>query len=264
MKLKFYQVDAFTENVFKGNPAGVIFSDLNDDILMLLIAFENNLSESSFVSKKNNEYFIRWFTPYCEVDLCGHATLASGYIYFNYINKDAKKFIVNSKSGYLEVTKNNDDMFSMNFPVDSINELTNYLSEIDDFLGQKPNKIYKGKVDYLCIFDDESDVANLKPNFSYAKYIKSRGIIASAKSTEYDFVSRCFFPQTGVDEDPVTGSAHTTLTPYWSGIYKKSDLIAKQISKRGGILKCKLVDDRVIISGKAVLFLEGEIILNSY
>lgn len=264
MKLKYYQVDAFTEHVFKGNPAGVIFSDLDDETLMQKIAFENNLSETAFISTKNNEYFIRWFTPHCEVDLCGHATLASGYIYFNYINKASEKFIVNSKSGYLEVTKNNDDMFSMNFPVDSIYESTNYSPEIDNFLGQKPVKVYKGKVDYLCIFDDESDIKNLKPNFSYAKYIKSRGIIASAKSTDYDFISRCFFPQTGVDEDPVTGSAHTTLIPYWSEIYNKTDLIAKQISKRGGILKCKLVNDRVVISGKAVLFLEGEIILNSY
>ena len=264
MKLKYYQVDAFTENVFKGNPAGVIFSDLNDEILMQKIAFENNLSETAFISKVNNEFFIRWFTPLCEVELCGHATLASAFVFFNYIDKNATKFVVNSKSGFLEVNKNSDDLLCMNFPLDSINKLDSNLPEIEFFLGQKPNEIYKGKVDYLCIFDDESDIINLKPNFSSSISIKSRGIIVTAKSEKYDFVSRCFFPQTGVDEDPVTGSAHTTLMPYWSNILNKTNLIAKQISQRGGILKCKLVNDRVIISGKAVLFLEGEIILNSY
>ena len=263
MKLKYYQVDAFAENVFKGNPAGVIFSELDDETLMQKIAFENNLSETAFISRKNDEYFIRWFTPYCEVDLCGHATLASAYIYFHYIDKNSNKFIVNSKSGYLEITKK-DDSFSMNFPVDSINELTKDLPEIDSFLGQKPSKIYRGRDDYLCIFSNESDVANLRPNFSSSTIINSRGIIASAKSNKYDFVSRCFFPQTGVNEDPVTGSAHTTLIPYWSKILNKTSLIAKQISHRGGILECELENDRVIISGKAVLFLDGEITLNSY
>lgn len=263
MKLKYYQVDAFAENVFKGNPAGVIFSELDDEMLMQKIAFENNLSETAFISRKNDEYFIRWFTPYCEVDLCGHATLASAYVYFNYIDNNSNKFIVNSKSGYLQITKK-DDIFSMNLPVDSINELTKDLPEIDGFLGQKPSKIYKGRDDYLCIFSSEEDVANLKPNFSYSTSINSRGIIVSAKSNKYDFVSRCFFPQTGVDEDPVTGSAHTTLIPYWSKILKKTSLIAKQISQRGGVLECELVSDRVIISGRCVLFLEGEIILNSY
>ena len=263
MKLKYYQVDAFTDHVFKGNPAGVIFSDLNDEILMQKIAFENNLSETAFISKKNDEYFIRWFTPYCEVDLCGHATLASAYIYFNYINKNSNKFIINSKSGYLTVTKN-DDVFSMNFPVDSVHEVTNDLPEIDNFFGQKPDIVYKGRHDYLCIFSNEADIANLRPNFLSSTSINSRGIIASAKSNKYDFVSRCFFPQTGVDEDPVTGSAHTTLVPYWSEILNKTSLIAKQISYRGGILECKLDNERVIISGKAVLFLEGEIVLNSY
>lgn len=263
MKLKYYQVDAFAENVFKGNPAGVIFSELDDETLMQKIAFENNLSETAFISRKNDEYFIRWFTPYCEVDLCGHATLASAYIYFYYIDKNSNKFTVNSKSGYLEITKK-DDKFSMNFPVDSINEFTKDLPEIDGFLGQKPSKIYKGRDDYLCIFSSEEDVANLKPNFSYSTSINSRGIIVSAKSNKYDFVSRCFFPQTGVDEDPVTGSAHTTLIPYWSKILNKTSLIAKQISQRGGVLECELSKDRVIISGRCVLFLEGEIILNSY
>jgi len=263
MKLKYYQVDAFTESVFKGNPAGIIFSDLNDETLMQKIAFENNLSETAFISKKNNEYFIRWFTPYCEVDLCGHATLASAYIYFNHIDKNSNKFIVNSKSGYLNVTKNK-DTFSLNFPADTIDEVVSILPEIDFFLGQKPDKIFKGRDDYLCIFDNETKVANLRPNFSSSTSINSRGIIASAKSNKYDFVSRCFFPQAGVNEDPVTGSAHTTLIPYWSKILNKTSLIAKQISQRGGILECELENDRVIISGKAVLFLEGEITLNSY
>lgn len=260
MNIKFYQVDAFTNSLFSGNPAGVIFSNIDNEVFMQQIAYENNLSETAFISKHNDEYFIRWFTPDIEVDLCGHATLAAAFVYFNFINTKSKNFIVNSRSGILEVIKDG-SMLHMNFPIDSLAECNQFL-EIENFLGKKPNQIFKGKDDYLCIFEDESDILDLSPNFILSDTIKCRGVIASAQSKNYDFVSRCFFPMSGVNEDPVTGSAHTTLIPYWAKVLNKNRLVAKQVSKRGGILHCRLNNDRVIISGEAILYLSGQIFLD--
>lgn len=260
MNTPIYYVDAFTDSLFSGNPAAVIFSDINDPSLMQLIAAENNLSETAFIRLENDKYFIRWFSPSCEIDLCGHATLASAFIYFNYINTKATEFEVHSlKNGSLKVSQNKDYLF-LDFPKDNIQEHDDYRSSIIDILGGLvPKEIFRGRDDLLVILDNESDIEDLQPDFALLKKIPLRGIIVSAPSSEFDFVSRCFFPSTGVDEDPVTGSAHTTLTPYWSKRLNKKKLRAKQVSQRGGLLTCEDADERVFIGGKAVLYMIGSI-----
>ena len=260
MKYKYYQVDAFTDKIFKGNPAGVIFANINDDELMQKIAFENNLSETAFVSKINDEYFIRWFTPFCEVNLCGHATLASAYVFFNFIDNNATEFCVNSKSGALKVIKRNNKYF-LDFPLDEIKQYSDY-DLIENIVGLRPVDLYQGRDDILAIFENETDIYNINPKFNLLADINSRGLIVTGPSKEYDFISRCFFPGTGVNEDPVTGSAHTTLIPYWSKVLNKSKMLAKQVSQRGGILHCDISGERAIIGGEAVLFLIGEIDLD--
>jgi PhzF family phenazine biosynthesis protein len=257
MKYKYYQVDAFTNQPFEGNPAGVIFANIEDEQLMQKIAFENNLSETAFISKTNNEYYIRWFAPLCEVNLCGHATLASAYVFFNFIDKDATEFCLNSKSGVLKVTKKNNKYF-LDFPKDELKPYGDY-DLVEKVVGKRPIDLYHGRDDILAIYDIEADIHEIIPNFNLLADISSRGLIVSAQSKEYDFISRCFFPGAGVNEDPVTGSAHTTLIPYWSKVLNKTKMLAKQVSQRGGILHCDISGDRVIIGGEAVLFLIGEI-----
>ena len=261
MNLKYYQVDAFTSQQFKGNPAGVIFSDISDTVLMQKIAFENNLSEPAFISEIDNEFYIRWFTPYCEVDLCGHATLASAFIFFNYIDSNKDTFKANSKSGELRVTKNS-SMYYLDFPIDELNEYKN-MKLIEEVFNEKPEAILMGRHDILAIFKNENTIKNLKPNFSLMCDIDVRGFIASAEGNDVDFVSRCFFPITGINEDPVTGSAHTTLIPYWFNRLNKNNMMAKQLSERGGLLDCSIKDDRVFIGGQAVLYFSGTIEIKS-
>lgn len=257
MKYKYYQVDAFSNQPFGGNPAGVIFANIEDEQLMQKIAFENNLSETAFISKTNNEYYIRWFAPLCEVNLCGHATLASAYVFFNFIDKDATEFCLNSKSGVLKVTKKNNRYF-LDFPKDELKPYSDY-DLVKKLVGKRPIDLYQGRDDILAIYDTEADIHEIIPNFNLLADISSRGLIVSAQSQEYDFISRCFFPGAGVNEDPVTGSAHTTLIPYWSKVLNKTKMLAKQVSQRGGILHCDISGDRAIIGGEAVLFLIGEI-----
>ena len=260
MSLPVYYVDAFTNDLFSGNPAAVIFSDLNDSDLMQKIAAENNLSETAFIRKEDNTYFIRWFAPSCEIDLCGHATIASAFVYFNFIDKDATSFCVDSREhGRLEVKREN-DTYILNFPADNLITFNN-LKQIEAAIGINPTEVYEGRDDLLVILESEELVKNLSPDFSLIKHINKRGLIVSSQSKEYDFVSRCFYPATGVNEDPVTGSAHTTLTPYWSQILGKTKLQAKQLSKRGGLLTCELKGSRVLIGGNATLYMKGEIIL---
>jgi PhzF family phenazine biosynthesis protein len=223
---------------------------------MQKIALENNLSETAFVYEEGNDYRIKWFSPLMEIDLCGHATLAAAHIYFTEINRDADSItFISSKNGSLEVTRKNNYLY-LNFPVDQYAPIS-----IDDdlinMIGETPIEAFKGRDDIMCIFEDESIIYNIEPNKSLLKLFPVRGLIVSAKSLDYDFVSRCFFPITGVDEDPVTGSAHTTLTPYWAKQLGKDSLLAKQVSSRGGELKCVLEGDRVIIGGEAVTYLKG-------
>tara|TARA_B100001059_G_scaffold57915_1_gene53195 strand:- start:4814 stop:5596 length:783 start_codon:yes stop_codon:yes gene_type:complete len=256
MRLELFQVDSFTNKIFEGNPAGVIFSEFLPNEVMQKIALENNLSETAFVYEEGNDYRIKWFSPLMEIDLCGHATLAAAHIYFTEINRDADSItFISSKNGSLEVTRKNNYLY-LNFPVDQYAPIS-----IDDdlinMIGETPIEAFKGRDDIMCIFEDESIIYNIEPNKSLLKLFPVRGLIVSAKSLDYDFVSRCFFPITGVDEDPVTGSAHTTLTPYWAEQLGKDSLLAKQVSSRGGELKCVLEGDRVIIGGEAVTYLKG-------
>lgn len=258
MKIPIYYLDAFTDKLFSGNPAAVIFSDIDDSKLMQQIAAENNLSETAFISNSDNSYSIRWFAPSCEIDLCGHATLASAYVYFKYINTQATTFEVNSTMHKnLKVIKDNDLLF-LDFPVDELIEHSNF-DEIETFIGVRPNFIFKGRDDYLAILNSQTNVEALNPDFTKLKHLDARGLIVTAQGNNCDFVSRCFFPRTGVDEDPVTGSAHTSLVAYWAKTLNKNTFIARQLSNRGGVLSCQLIDKRVFIGGKVVEYMQGYI-----
>lgn len=258
MRIPFYQVDAFSSRLFKGNPAGVcpLQAWLPKNV-MQSIAFENNLAETAFFVLSGDQAEIRWFTPQVEVALCGHATLASAHILFNHLGKNPRSIEFSSTSGPLKVEEREGLIF-LNFPTDFSDPAAPPAGLIES-LGKEPLFCYKGKTDYLLIYGDQSDIESLKPNFPELKKIDARGIIVSAKGREVDFVSRFFAPQVGIDEDPVTGSAHTTLIPYWSRELVKQEMTAQQLSSRGGELLVRMKGNRVEIAGKAVTYLEGEI-----
>jgi PhzF family phenazine biosynthesis protein len=260
MGIKLYQVDAFTDTVFHGNPAAVcILDDWLDKQLMQHIAMENNLSETAFAVKKNNQFHIRWFTPETEVTLCGHATLATAHVLFTHYHYPKKEIIFKSRHrGILKVRKEA-DYLTLNFPADTIKKATPP-SGLVKSIGKKPLEVWKGKTDYLLVYKSENDIRTIFPDYSLLSQVKVRGTIISAPGNTTDFVSRFFAPQVGINEDPVTGSAHTTLIPYWAQRLKKKELTAKQLSKRQGTLTCRLENNRVAISGKAKTYLEGEII----
>ena len=258
MKLTIYQVDAFAENVFEGNPAAVIpLKSWLADEKMQKIALENNLSETAFFVQNENGFHLRWFTPLAEVDLCGHATLASAHVLFNHLNYGENEISFQSRSGILKVKKEH-DLIVLNFPASKISEIEMPENLISAFNIQSV-KCIKGRDDIMLVFENELDIINLKPDFQKIIQSKTRGIIATAKSEKFDFVSRFFAPSVGVFEDPVTGSAHTMLIPYWSQVLGKKEMIAKQVSARGGILHCKYSGERVEIGGKAVTYMTGEI-----
>ena len=258
MSVPIYYVDAFTDKLFSGNPAAVIFSDISNENLMQKIAAENNLSETAFIRNDNENYHIRWFAPLCEIDLCGHATLASAFIFFKYIKPESISFEVQSlKNGVLKVSKK-DDLLVLDFPKDSLSK--DYDDKfIEKIINTKVIELYKGRDDILAIVKSENDVKNLNVNLELLNNLTARGLIVSAPGNNCDFVSRFFAPSTGVNEDPVTGSAHTTLTPYWSKRLNKSLLLAQQLSERGGVLSCEDKGDRVLIGGKAIEYLKGYI-----
>jgi PhzF family phenazine biosynthesis protein len=268
MKLRLYQVDAFAERLFSGNPAAVC--PLEDhaagpaapwlpDAVLQQIAAENNLAETAFYVRRGHRYAIRWFTPACEVDLCGHATLATGFVVFTYdgFTGDAAEF--ESKSGVLRVRRDG-EFFVLDFPTDTLQPAPTTEALVES-LGIEPAECYKGKSDYLVVCRDEDEVLGLTPDFADLAMVPARGVIVTAPGKQVDFVSRFFGPQVGINEDPVTGSAHTTLTPYWAKRLGKTELTARQLSKRGGSLRCKLAGDRVEIAGRAVPYLEGTITL---
>jgi PhzF family phenazine biosynthesis protein len=258
MKIKIYQIDAFADKIFSGNPAAVCPLDnwLPDETLQN-IAMENNLAETAFYVNEKEGLRIRWFTPTVEVDLCGHATLATAFVLFHHENYSGHKIVFNSRSGPLTVTKS-DDVLTLNFPVDTLTEVPSLL-ELEQGLGVKPLKTFKGKTDYMLVFEREDQIKNMNPDFKLIGTVEARGIIVTAKGNTVDFVSRFFGPQSGMDEDPVTGSAHTSLSPYWATVLNKTEFTALQLSKRLGKLTCKLLGNRVEISGTARLFLEGTI-----
>ena len=259
MELKMYQVDAFASKLFSGNPAAVVIleSPLSED-LMQSIASENNLSETAFISINESPISIRWFTPTLEVSLCGHATMASAKILFEHFpNIAGNEIAFSSKSGILSVSKNADDI-CLNFPADDP-ELHKMDTLFAEALGALPIEILRGKDDFLAVFQTEQQIQDMNPDFKKLSEINSRGVVISAPGNEVDFVSRCFFPQTGINEDPVTGSAHTMLISYWAKKLDKTELKAYQLSDRGGVLDCKLENDRVLISGKSIIYFEGTI-----
>lgn len=259
MKHKIYQVDAFTDTIFSGNPAAVCpLTEWLSDELLHKIAMENNLAETAFYVEQDHQYQIRWFTPKVEVDLCGHATLAAAYVLFYHENHN--KNVVNfysGRSGKLTVTKQ-DNILTLNFPAD-VFETSQLSEELTDAFDISPMLALKGKTDYVLVFANESDIRNIKPDFSKIAKLDARGVIVTAKGDTVDFVSRFFAPQSGIDEDPVTGSAHTTLVPYWAKELNKTRLSAIQLSERRGYLQCELLGERVEISGQARLYLTGEI-----
>ena len=258
MGVPIYYIDAFTDRLFSGNPAAVIFSQLNDEKLMQNIAAENNLSETAFIREENDLYHIRWFAPLCEIDLCGHATLASAYIFFKYVNPNSSLFTVQSKkNGTLHVTKKS-DLLVLDFPKDSLS-ISHEIKLVENIIDIKPVELYRGRDDLLAIVDSEDLVRNLNINFELLNNINARGLIVSSLGEDCDFVSRFFAPSAGVSEDPVTGSAHTSLIPYWSKKLKKSKLLAHQISQRGGVLFCEDLGERVHIGGKAIEYMKGDI-----
>ncbi len=260
MELKIYQLDAFADKVFTGNPAAVcpLETWLPDDILQK-IAMENNLAETAYYVKEKEGLRIRWFTPAVEVDLCGHATLASAVVLFNHEGYEGNQITFNSRSGPLTVTKDS-DLLTLNFPTDTISEI-DLSPELTNPFDIKPVKALKGKTDYMLVFESESVIKKLQPDLRQIAKLKARGVIVTAKGDTVDFVSRFFGPQSGVDEDPVTGSAHTSLIPYWSKVLGKTEMNAIQCSSRGGKLKCKLKGDRVEISGQAKTYLIGKIFI---
>jgi PhzF family phenazine biosynthesis protein len=262
MKIKIYQLDAFTDSLFGGNPAAVCpLIEWLPDALLQNIAMENNLAETAFIVKESNGYRIRWFTPAVEVDLCGHATLAAAYVLFHLENYQGNEIEFQSRSGLLRVI-NEHDMLTLNFPVDKLEEVdisSGFLSCFDI----APIKVYKGKSDFMFVFENESQIANIQPDLHRISELDARGVIITAKGDHVDFVSRFFAPQSGIDEDPVTGSAHTSLTPYWHEVLQKDEMTAIQLSKRKGFLKCKYLGERIAISGKVCLYMSGEIILHA-
>ena len=218
------------------------------------------MSETAFYVQSGEGFEIRWFTPTTEVDLCGHATLATAHILFEEKNYDQKTIKFSSKSGILRVEKLN-NLYTMDFPSDKIHQVTTPV-EILKGLSITPLETFRGKEDYMIVLDSEKEILNIRPDFRMLSLLENaRGVIVTAPGNEADFVSRCFYPQFGIDEDPATGSAQTTMIPYWSQKLEKIELSALQLSSRKGIFHCKYLNDRVLISGQAVTYLKGKLLL---
>lgn len=261
--MKQYVVDAFTDHVFSGNPAAVcIMDDWISDELMLAVAKENNLSETAFAVKEEEGYRLRWFTPGGEIDLCGHATLAAASVIMNHYEPDLLEIRFRTMGGILAVKKTEekagDMLYEMDFPAYSLKpaEIT---SEIAEAVGAEPVEVYAGR-DLLCVFSDEEMVRNLKPDPERMKRLEGLLLHATAKGREYDCVSRSFAPKLGVTEDPVCGSGHCHIIPYWAEKSGKDRFIAYQASERGGTLYCRMEGGRVKLAGKAALYSVAEIL----
>lgn len=258
MKFNIYQADAFTVQQFSGNPAAVVpLKEWLPDELMQNIAAENNLSETAFFVKEEDGFRLRWFTPTVEVDLCGHATLATAHILFEEMDYEQDEIIFKTHSGLLTVKKEG-EYLSMNFPAVEPVQAEGPAILFQALGIERTSNVFKSD-DYMVVLDSQEEVANLEPDFKMLNEVDARGVIVTARGNDVDFVSRFFAPQSGVDEDPVTGSAHTKTTPYWSNMLNKNELSARQISKRGGELTCIMKGNRVEILGKAVTYMRGEI-----
>lgn len=264
MKIPIYQIDAFASRVFTGNPAAVCpLEKWLPDTVMQAIAQENNLSETAFFVQEDGGYQIRWFTPAAEVDLCGHATLASAFVLFQRLNIEGNTVTFTSRSGPLKVTQK-DHLLSLDFPAQPP-EPCDPPQALLDALTVEPKDVPPEEVllaeDYIVVYAAGSDVSLCRPDFSALKGLGARGVAITAPGNDVDFVSRFFAPNVGIDEDPVTGSVHCSLTPYWSKRLGKKQMVAHQISERGGELHCADAGERILISGQAVEYLKGEITL---
>lgn len=257
MKISLFQVDAFTNKAFSGNPAAVCPLDYwLTDKEMQNIASENNLSETAFFVNRGDYYQLRWFTPQTEVELCGHATLASAWVIMNKIEPDIKEITFGSPGGELIVRREN-DLYRMDFPV-HLPEKCDPPANLIKALGQDPIEVLASNY-YMAVYDSEEIVQELHPYMTLLKELDKIGVIVTAPGKSVDFVSRFFAPAVGIPEDPVTGSAHCTLIPYWAKKLNKTRMEAQQISCRKGELICEYNEDRVVIAGQARLFLEGHI-----
>jgi len=260
MNIDFFQIDSFSSELFKGNPAGVcpLTEWLPKDILQK-IAFENNLSETAFYIKKKNCFQIRFFSPTSEVDLCGHATLAAAFVEF-FINKNISPILnFESKGGLLKVSKQA-ELITLDFPKIDIQKIS-LTEELNTLFSTKPIETFIADNHIVLVFKNSKDIENLVIDFTKINKLKYDGVCITSTSKKYDFISRFFAPKIGINEDPVTGFAHTFLTPLWALKLNKKKLIAKQVSLRGGELSCEINNDRVLISGTATLFLKGTIII---
>jgi PhzF family phenazine biosynthesis protein len=258
MKIKLYQVDAFTDKLFGGNPAAVCpLQDWLPEDIMQRIAAENNLAETAFFVREGSGYRIRWFTPKAEVDLCGHATLAAAHVLFDHLNFADAVVSFQSRSGELKVRKEN-ELLTLDLPADEPEQVTPPAFLLDAF-SEKPLAVYKGKMDYMLVFEKQEQIERMEPVLALIAKARSRGAIITSRGKDADFVSRYFAPQFGIPEDPVTGSAHTVLTPYWAKKLVKNEMSAIQLSERKGHLQCKYLGKRVEITGKAITYLVGEI-----
>lgn len=257
MQTKLYIVDSFTDHVFAGNPAAVCpLKAWPADEILQKIATENNLSETAFFVQQGERYDLRWFTPTVEIDLCGHATLASAFIIFKFYQPGKNEVCFDTKSGELKVRREGESLI-MDFPSRPGKKI-DCPQLLEQALGAKPLEVYQAR-DILAVFENEDQIKKIHPKMQLLTELNALGIIITAPGREVDFVSRAFFPKVGIPEDPVTGSTHCTLIPYWSERLGKRELSARQVSVRGGELSCKDLGDRIEVGGKAVVYLEGEI-----
>jgi len=257
MKLPIYQLDVFTNNIFEGNPAGVVVLDESiDSHLMQAIASENNLPETAFINKEGDHYKIRWFTPTVEVDLCGHATMASGHVVLYFLEEKWEEVTFQSAK-YTLTVREEGDYLAMKLP-SAQSQPTDASDELIRGLKKKPVETYKSD-DYLVVYESARDIAEMEPDFEILSKLECRGIIATAPGVNTDFVSRFFAPAIGVNEDPVTGSAHSKLVPYWSQRLGKKELHAEQLSSRGGKMIARDLGEQVELLGNARVYLQGQI-----
>jgi PhzF family phenazine biosynthesis protein len=259
MKLPIYVVDAFTGKLFGGNPAAVCpLEEWLPNALMQQLAAENNLAETAFIVKEDNDYRIRWFTPTVEVKLCGHATLASAHVFYTELGYQGAELLLNSLSGVLKVSRKAENVYTLDFPADPPQPVEKIPFGLLEGLGVDKVEVLKTSFDYFVVLPSQKEVEALTPNFKTLAKVEARGVIVTAKGGEVDFVSRFFGPQSGIDEDPVTGSAHTALVPYWAEKLGKTSLTAIQVSRRRGYLDCELMGERVLMSGQAVTYMRGK------
>jgi len=257
--MRYYIVDAFADSLFKGNPAGVCLleGEWPQDNLMQSIAAENNLSETAFIVNRGDHHGLRWFTPKNEVDLCGHATVASAFVISNFVDKNVDELRFDTKSGILTVTKEG-ELFVLNFPARAPRQI-DVTPQMKSAIGAHVCEAHLSTRDLMLLCESEAQIRSLTPNFELVSQLAGHAVIVTAKGDSVDFVSRFFVPNYGIPEDPVTGSAHTVLIPFWAERLGKQKMTAMQLSERGGTLFCENRGDRVKIAGKAVLYLAGGI-----